>query len=125
MSGPAPEADPATARRVPVSELVDLERLGRGGRPPTPAELRAALPPGWVLEPDGRTARRDRRVLHRGSWVLLLALVSFGAAGVGLFWMSFPRGAAGLLRLAGLLVLLVLAGGVVAPAVTRALNRRG
>ena len=44
---------------VPVADLIDLASLGRR---PTPAQLRAALPPGWVLDEDGVTARRDARV---------------------------------------------------------------
>lgn len=110
--------------RVPVEELVDVERLRRSGRPPSPSDLRAALPPGWVLDDDGRTARRDRRLLFRQGWVLIVGLVAFGAAGVGLFWMTFPRGWAGVARAGVLVLALVVIGGVVAPAITRALQRR-
>ena len=110
--------------RVPVSDLVDLDTLGRAGRPPTPAQLRAALPVGWVLDEDGTTARRDGRVLHRHSVVLVLGLVTFGAAGLGLFWTTFPRGWGGIARAVTLLVVLLVAGGLVGPAVTRALHRR-
>ena len=110
--------------RVPVAELVDVEALGRGDRPPTPAQLRAALPPGWVLDEDGITARRDGRALHRHGIVLIIGLVAFGAAGLGLFWTTFPRGWDGITRAAILLVVLFVAGGLVAPLVTRALNRR-
>jgi len=84
----------------------------------------AALPPGWVLEPDGRTARRDGRLLHRHGLVLVVGLVAFGAAAVGLFWSTFPRGWAGVGRAVVLLGVLLLAGGLIAPAVTRALHRR-
>ena len=110
--------------RVPVDQLVDLDAVGRGGRAPTPAQLRAALPPGWVLEADGRTARRDGRVLHRHGIVLIVGLVAFGAAGIGLFWSTFPRGMAGWTRAGILLVVLLVAGGLIAPAVTRALVRK-
>ena len=111
--------------RVPVRELVDLEGLGRGGRAPTPKELRDALPRGWVLEEDGVTARRDRRLLFREGWILVVGLVCFGAAGLGLLWAGLPRGWAGARRFALLLALLALVGGLVAPAITRALHRRG
>lgn len=117
------EAAGARGPRVPVETLVDLDSLGRGGRAPTPAELRRALPPGWVLEPDGRHARRDGRVLFRESWVLLTGLIVFGAAGIGLFWMTFPRGWGGVARAGVLVVAMVLLGGVVAPLVTRAVYR--
>ena len=51
--------------QVPVEQLVDLEKLGREGRPPTPQQIREALPPGCVLDEDGKTARRDLRVLAK------------------------------------------------------------
>lgn len=111
------------SRRVPVTELIDLERVGPGHRPPTPAELRAALPRGWVLDADGVTARSDLRLLFREGWVLVLGLVAFGVVGLGFLWGAFPRGAAGFLRLAVLVGVVLLAGGVVGPLVTRALHR--
>ena len=121
----AHEASGGTRReRVPVSDLVDLERLAADGRPLTPARLRAALPRGWVLEPDGVHARRDLRLLFREGWILAVGLVSFGAAALGLFWWSFPRGVAGFLRFTLVIVVVLVAGGLVAPVVTRALNRR-
>ena len=109
---------------VPVERLVDLARLGAGGRPPTPSEIRAALPPGWVLGPDGRHARRDLRVLARDGWVLVLGLACFGAAGLGLFWRTFPRGWRGVGRFAALVGIVLVAGGLVAPGITRALQAR-
>jgi hypothetical protein len=109
---------------VPVSELVELESLGPGHRPPTPAEIRGALPPGWVLEDDGVTARADLRVFFARSWILVLALVCFGTVGAGLLAWSLPAGPGGALRLAAMLGILVLAGGVAAPRITRALSRR-
>jgi len=109
---------------VPIEQLVDLETLGRGGRPPTPKELREALPPGWVLDEDGKTARRDLRVLAKDGWVLVIGLVCFGAAGIGLFWKAFPRGWGGFLRFGILIAVVLIAGGLVAPMITRALNRR-
>jgi len=110
--------------RVAVEELVDLARLRADGRAPTPAQVRAALPRGWVLEADGRHARRDLRLFFRQGWILALGLVVFGAVGLALFWSTFPRGPAGIVRFALLLGLVLLAGGLVAPIVTRALQRR-
>ena len=110
--------------RVAIEELVDLARVGPGTRRPTPREIRAALPRGWVLEEDGLHARRDVRVLFREGWVLALGLVSFGAAALGFFWWSAPRGAGGFVRFAVAVALVLLAGGVVGPLVTRALTRR-
>lgn len=109
---------------VPVSDLVDLDALTEGGRPPSPKRIREALPPGWVLDEDGTTARRDLRVLARDGWVLLVGLVCFGFAGLMFFWDVFPHGWAGVLRLVALLGAVLLAGGFVAPMITRALTRR-
>jgi hypothetical protein len=77
-----------------------------------------------VLEPDGRTARRDLRVMAREGWVLLLALLGFGSIVAGLFWHSFPPGAAGWIRFGVLVSLVLIAGGLIAPSITRALYRR-
>ncbi len=110
--------------RVPVDQLIDLSKLGTPERRPTPREIREALPRGWVLEEDGVTARSDARLLFKEGWVLIAGLVSFGAAAIGLFYMTLPRGAGGWLRLAVLIVVLIVAGGIVGPIVTRALNRR-
>ena len=71
-----------------------------------------------------KSAIRDRRLFHRGSWILVLGLVCFGAAAVGLFWQTFPRGARGITRALTLLAILLVLGGVVAPVVSRALLRR-
>ena len=73
MSAPSESVDPGI---VQVRELVDLDSIGPEHRPPTPAELRAALPRGWVLEPDGEHARRDVRLFFRESWILLVGLLS-------------------------------------------------
>jgi len=110
--------------RVPVEELVDVHALRADGRPPTPRELRAALPRGWVLDEDGRTARRDLRLVFREGWILLFGLIAFGSAVLGMFWWSFPRGLSGVVRLVVVILIVLLAGGVVGPLVTRALNRR-
>jgi len=110
--------------RVPVEQLVDIVRLSRDGQPPSARAIREALPRGWVLEPDGRTARRDWRIMAREGWILVLALVVFGSVGLGLLWHGFPRGSPALARLGILLAIVVVAGGIVAPMVTRALHRR-
>lgn len=110
--------------RVPVEELVDLGSLRDDGRPPTPAQLRAALPRGWVLDDDGRTARRDLRMVFREGWILVFGLVAFGSAVLGMFWWSFPRGASGFVRFVLVIALVLLAGGLVGPLITRTLNRR-
>ncbi len=111
-------------REVPVEELIDLSSLRSDGRAPTPKQIREALPPGWALDVDGITAFRDGRVFFRDSWVLILGLVCFGAAGVGLFWFAMPSGFAGVVRLIATIAVVLLAGGLVGPLVTRALNRR-
>ena len=110
--------------RVPVEELVDLEQLAEGGGEPSARSIREALPRGWVLEPDGRTARRDLRVMAREGWLLLLAMLAFGSIVAGLFWHSFPPGAAGLMRFGLLVLLVVVTGGLIAPSITRALYRK-
>jgi len=120
MSAPGEHEDPSV---VAVTELVDLDEVGPSHRPPTPAELRAALPRGWVLQDDGVTARRDLRLFFREGWILIVGLVVFGSVVAGMFLLTFPRGLAGILRLLGLIGLVLLAGGIVGPMVTRALNR--
>ena len=110
--------------RVPVEQLVDLEALRGGGPPPAPHRIREALPRGWVLDADGKTARRDLRVMAREGWLLLLGLVCFGAAGIGFLWDAFPGGWSGLVRALALVGLVLFAGGIAAPIVSRALVRR-
>ncbi len=110
--------------RRPIEELVDLESLSREGRAPSPRAIREALPPGWVLDEDGKTARRDLRILAREGWVLALGLVLFGGAAIVLFMETFPKGWRGAGRAALLIVAVLLPGGIVGPLVTRALNRR-
>jgi hypothetical protein len=56
--------------------------------------------------------------------VLVLGLVMFGAAGIGLFITTFPRGERALWRVAILIGVMVVIGGVIGPLITRALNRR-
>ena len=108
------------SERVPIERLIDAERVA--GKPRR--EVQAALPAGWVLDPDGRTAHRDMRVMFREGWVLVCGLVLFGAAGLGLFWQTFPAGWSGLARFAILIGILILVGGLVAPIISRALYRR-
>ena len=86
--------------------------------------MRESLPRGYVLDEDGVTVRRDGRLLFKEGWVLIVGLVSFGAAAIGFFWWSFPRGAAGWVRFAIAVAIVLVAGGIVGPLVTRALTRR-
>jgi hypothetical protein len=113
------------SRRVPLEELVEPERLRALGPAPSPRELRALLPRGWVPDEDGRHARRDLRLFFREGWVLLLCLVVFGSVGALFLVGAAPRGWAGVLRLLGLLAFVVLAGGLAGPMITRALRGRG
>ncbi len=68
--------------------------------------------------------RRDARLLFKDGWMLVLFLVCFGAAAGGIFWWSAPRGSAGWIRFGIALGIVLVAGGVVAPMVTRALYRK-
>ena len=123
----APRSAGSDARRnlVPVSELIDLEALrAETGRDPTPARLRAALPRGWALADDHQHAYPDARLLFREGWILILGLVVFGSVGLGFLWGAMPRGWGGIARFVLLIGVVALLGGVVAPAITRALNRR-
>lgn len=110
---------------VPIEQLVDVDSLRSDGARPTPKQLREALPAGWVLDEDGRHARRDLRVLARDGWVLVIGLLCFGAAGIAFFYEVFPKGGRGVLRFAILVAVVLLAGGLVGPMITRALLRRG
>ena len=69
------------------------------------------------------TPRRDARLLFREGWMLLLCLVCFGAVAAGIFAWGFPRGGSGWIRLAVAVAVLLLAGGIAAPILTRALRR--
>lgn len=112
-----------TRERIPVSELVDLEALRAKGRPITPRALREALPRGWALEDDGEHAHRDVRLLFREGWILAVGLIVFGSVGGAFVWGAMPKGGAGFLRLALLFVVLLVIGGIIAPWITRTLNR--
>jgi hypothetical protein len=116
--------EPREPERVPLGELVDRRALAAQGGAPSRARIQRALPPGWVLDADGAHARRDARVLFRESWVLLAGLIVFGAAALGLFLETFPRGWRGVARALLLLGVLLALGGWVAPRITRAIYRR-
>lgn len=109
---------------VPLEDLVDLDGLCEDGRPPTPSRLRAALPRGWALAEDNLHAYRDARLFFREGWILLVGLLVFGSVGLGFLWGAMPRGWDGLLRFLVLIGVVIVLGGVVAPGITRALNRR-
>jgi hypothetical protein len=111
--------------RVPIERLVDLAALERAdGRPPSPARIRAALPRGWALEENGAHAHRDARLFFREAWILIVGLIVFGSVGLAFLLGAMPSGARGWLRFGLLIAAVALLGGVVAPLVTRALQRR-
>jgi len=110
---------------VPVEELIDVGALAEPGRPVTPRRIREALPRGWALADDNLHAYRDARLFFREGWILLVGLAVFGSIGGAFVLGAMPKGWGGVLRLGGLVLVLVLLGGVVAPMVTRALHRRG
>jgi hypothetical protein len=110
---------------VPIEELIDLDALrDGGGNPPSARALRAALPRGWALADDQRHAYRDARLLFREGWILIVGLVVFGSVGGAFLWGAMPRGWSGVLRIGGLVLVVLLLGGVVAPLITRALYRK-
>ncbi len=119
-------ADPSAIgrRHVPLAELVDPALLAPDGRPLEPRAVRAALPPGWVQDDGLGTAHRDLRLLFGRGWILALGLVLFGAAAIVFFVEVLPRGWGGAARFAALVLVILCAGGVVGPIVTRALVRR-
>jgi hypothetical protein len=112
------------SRRVPLEELVEPDRLRALGPAPSPRELRALLPRGWVPDEDGRSARRDLRIFFGEGWLLALCLVVFGTVGAVFVLGAVPRGLAGVVRVLLLLVAVGLAAGVAGPMITRALGRR-
>ena len=109
--------------RVPITELVDPERLRALGPTPSPAALRAALPRGWVPAEDG-FARRDLRLFFREGWILAVCLLVFGALGAMFVLGAMPRGWAGAARVLVLVAIVGLAAGVAGPLITRTLRRR-
>jgi hypothetical protein len=109
--------------RVPLAELIDRERLEALGPAPTPSQLRALLPRGWVPAGDG-FARRDLRLFFREGWLLVVCLVVFGSLGAHFVLGALPRGWSGFVRLLALLALVALAAGIAGPLITRALGRR-
>ena len=114
----------AERRAVPLSQLIDLAALRTDGRPPTPRRIREALPRGWALADDNEHAYRDARLLFRQGWILIVGLVVFGSVGLGFLWGALPRGWDGVLRFGVLVGVVLVLGGLVAPTITRALNRR-
>ena len=110
--------------RVRLDALIDPERLRALGRDPSPAELRALLPRGWVPDEDPGFARRDLRLFFSEGWILALCLLVFGALGTLFLLGAMPRGWGAVLRVLALAAGVWLAGGIAAPLVTRALRRR-
>lgn len=108
---------------VPITELVDAERLRALGPAPSPAALRALLPRGWVPAEDARFARRDLRLFFREGWILVLCLVVFGSIGAMFVLGAVPRGWSGVLRVLALVAIVWLAAGLAGPLITRALRR--
>lgn len=109
---------------VPIEELIDVAALVEPGRPLTPRRIREALPRGWALADDNQHAYRDARLFFREGWILMVGLIVFGSVGGAFVLGAMPKGWAGALRLFGLLIGILILGGVVAPMITRALNRR-
>ena len=109
---------------VPVEELIDLTRVGPGTRPPSPRELREALPRGWALDDNGLTAHRDARLLFREGWIVFMGLILFGLGAIFFFKSVLPAGFAGFLRLLATIAVVLLVGGLVGPLISRALLRR-
>lgn len=118
----SPVEDHSSQDVVPIESLIDLELLRRDGRDPSPARIRAALPRGWVLEPDGRHARRDLRLFFREGWILMVGLLVFGSVGGAFLWGALPRGWQGVTRFVVMIIVLLFVGGLLAPAITRALH---
>ena len=77
-----------------------------------------------ALSEDGQHAYRDARLLYREGWILILGLVVFGSVGLGFLWGAVPRGWSGVVRIAALIGVVLVLGGLVAPWITRTLNRR-
>jgi len=111
------------SRRVPLTELIEPARLDALGPRPSPRELRALLPRGWVPAEDGY-ARRDLRLLFGEGWILVTCLVVFGALGATFLRGALPRGWAGVGRALALVLVVTLAAGVAGPLITRALRGR-
>lgn len=65
-----------------------------------------------------------RRLFFHEAWMLVLCLVVFGALGAFLVLGALPSGWSGIVRLLVLIALVLLAGGVAGPLVSRALRRR-
>ena len=111
-------------KRVLLTDLIDPAAPSATGGSAAGRSATGGLPRGWVPAGDGLHARRDRRLMLREGWVLVLGLVAFGAAGAAFLWGAMPRGWSGAVRLGALVLVVALVGGVVAPSITRALTRR-
>ena len=109
---------------VPIEKLLDLDELRAAHRTLAPRHIRAALPRGWALADDHRHAYRDLRLLFREGWILIVGLISFGAVGGAFLWGAMPAGWGGVLRALMLVAITLFLGAVVAPIITRALQRR-
>jgi len=109
---------------VPIEDLIDVSAVGPGTRPPSPRELREALPRGWALDDNNRTAHRDVRLLFREGWILVIGMALFGAGALFFFQSVLPRGFAGFLRFGAVVVAVLLVGGLVGPLISKALLRR-
>ncbi len=60
----------------------------------------------------------------REGWVLVVGMVVFGCTGAYLIWDSLPSGLAGVIRVVLLVGLVLFAGGVAGPMITKAVRRR-
>ncbi len=65
----------------------------------------------------------SRATRTRDGWILVLCLVSFGGLALTMFWQTFPRGWGGISRLALLLLFFLVAGGLLAPMLSKVLRR--
>jgi hypothetical protein len=65
-----------------------------------------------------------KRLFFHEGWMLCLCLVVFGALGAFLVLGALPRGWSGFVRLVVLFGLVLFAGGVAGPLISRALRRR-
>jgi len=111
-------------KRRRIEALVNLESSSENGATPSARRIRAALPRGWVLEDDGRHARRDRRLFFRQSWILLFALVAFASVAVVFFWGALPHSLLGFARVLAMIALVLVVGGVAGPLISRSLQQR-
>jgi len=74
--------------------------------------------------PEVEGGKPDRRVFFGEGWVLLLGMLVFGTVGGYFLIGAMPSGWRGLARLAVMIVVVLLVGGLVGPGISRALRRR-